>query len=659
MYETEVNDMFDFLRVASAVPAADVAGVPQNTDGIIAYIDKAAEQGADIVSFPELCITGYTCQDLFFQQTLISSSCRALEKIVKHTAKINTLVFIGAPVSVQGQLYNCAVAVFSGRIVGIVPKTFIPNYNEYYEKRWFSSSEELDVSSVTTHAIGLAMLDHYDIPIGRDLVFDVGACFRVGCEICEDLWTPLPPSTFLALAGAEVIVNLSASNETISKREYRRSLVMQQSARTLCAYVYTSAGAGESTSDLVFSGHSLVCENGALLGENEKLIDNDYMLVRDIDLGRIRSDRAKLKSFKDSARIYGVYETARTVSVEGSTKQEGDGSMRTIAKLPFVPSQKSDRLARCMSIFGMQVAGLKKRLEVTGSKLVIGVSGGLDSTLALLVAAQAMKETGRPLTDVVGITMPCFGTSGRTHNNSVELMHALGITSEEIKIADACKQHFSDIGHDGKTLDLTYENTQARERTQVLMDYACKIGGFVVGTGDLSELALGFCTYNGDHMSMYGVNASIPKSLIRWMIDSLIEYNVFEKATEVLRDILDTPISPELLPPDEKGNIAQETEDIVGPYALHDFFLYYMMRFGFDPEKIYHLACRAFQDDFEPDTVLKWMKMFYRRFFTQQFKRNCMPDGVKVGSICLSPRGDWRMPSDASARVWLDKVNKL
>ena len=650
--------MYDFLRVSCAVPELEVAGVALNADRIISLIEKANADGAEVVVFPELAVTGYTCQDLFFQRTLISESNKALEKIVRHTSCIKSCIFVGAPISVCGQLYNCAVAVLRGKIIGIVPKTFLPDYNEYYEKRWFSSSEELDADTVTTRDIGLGDVGDYEIAIGRDLIFDIGTC-RVGCEICEDLWTPLPPSTFLALSGAELIVNLSASNETISKREYRRSLVKQQSARCLCAYAYTSAGSGESTSDLVFSGHSLVCENGSLVCENKKLIDNDYILTCDVDLGKVFADRKKMKTFKDSAHLYGKYQRTRTVYVSETVGGSSDGALYPLNKYPFVPSDKNDRLKRCMDIFEMQVAGLKKRLDVTKSKLVVGVSGGLDSTLALLVAAQAMKETGRDLADVVGITMPCFGTSERTHNNSFELMSALGITSKEIPIKDACIQHFNDIGHDGKTLDLTYENCQARERTQVLMDYACKIGGFVVGTGDLSELALGFCTYNGDHMSMYGVNASIPKTLIRWLIDSLIEYNVFDKATDVLRDILDTPISPELLPPDEKGKIAQQTEDIVGPYALHDFFLYYLMRYGYEPEKIYHLALRAFDGEYDAETVQKWLKIFYRRFFTQQFKRNCMPDGVKVGSICLSPRGDFRMPSDANARAWLDRVNKL
>jgi NAD+ synthase (glutamine-hydrolysing) len=457
------------------------------------------------------------------------------------------------------------------------------------------------------------------------------------------------------MAGAEIIFNLSASNEVIAKRQYRKNLVSQQSARCLCAYVYCSAGCTESTQDLVFSGHSIVAENGAVLAENENLLDTDYVLTMDLDLGKIRADRMKNRSFADAARVYG--KPAQLVEIPKIW--DSDGNLYPLQKLPFVPSSRQDRQTRCQSIFQMQVAGLKKRMTVTGGKAVVGVSGGLDSTLALLVAAEATRQLGRPASDVVGITMPCFGTTDRTFQNSLTLMKTLGVTSLTIPIAAAVEQHFRDLGHDKAITDLTFENSQARERTQVLMDYAGKVGGFVVGTGDLSELALGWCTYNADHMSMYGVNASIPKTLIRWMIDALVEYNIFPDSTAVLRDVLDTPISPELLPPDENGKIAQQTEDIVGPYALHDFFLYYVLRFGFTPEKIFCLACRAFQEDFDRETIKKWLKTFYRRFVYQQFKRSCLPDGVKVGSVCLSPRGDWRMPSDASAAAWLGRAEQL
>lgn len=462
----------------------------------------------------------------------------------------------------------------------------------------------------------------------------------------------------MTVNGAEVIVNLSASNETAAKSKYRRELVSQQSARCLCAYVYTSAGADESTTDLVFSGHTIMAENGTILCENERSADSGYILVHDIDIGKIRADRLKNKSFKDCRTVYGKFQPSRSVSC-ACGGANGDGTVYRIDRLPFVPSSKQDRVKRCMDIFEMQVAGLKKRLSTVGGKLIVGVSGGLDSTLALLAAAQTVKSAGKPLSDVVGITMPCFGTTQRTYSNAQKLMETLGVSAVEINIKDACMGHFKDIGHDPNVYDLTYENSQARERTQVLMDYAGKVGGLVVGTGDLSELALGWCTYNADHMSMYGINASIPKTLVRWMIDSVVEYNIFPESTEVLRDITDTPISPELLPPDETGQIAQKTEDIIGPYALHDFFLYYILRYGFEPKKVYYLARLAFRDSFDSKTVLKWLKNFYRRFFTQQFKRSCLPDGVKVGSVCLSPRGDWRMPSDASAAVWLKAAESI
>ena len=495
------------------------------------------------------------------------------------------------------------------------------------------------------------------VPVLPRAVFRVGGTL-LGVEICEDMWTPLPPSTFLALNGAEVILNLSASNETIGKRAYRRGLVQHQSAALNCVYAYCSAGSTESTQDLIFSGQSLIGEDGRLLAETEEPIASDYMLVCDCDLGRIRADRMKNKGFKDAAQ----QNPARPAVLIDTNAPElrSDGADYPLSKLPFVPTGKENRVRRCMEIFHMQVAGLKQRLSILGSaKAVVGISGGLDSTLALLVSVEAMHRLGRPASDVCGVTMPCFGTSDRTYNNSWELMRTLGISCKEINIKDAVNLHFSDIGHDPNIHNGTYENSQARERTQILMDYASVVGGIVVGTGDLSELALGWCTYNGDHMSMYGVNASIPKTLIRWMIDAISEMPAFAPSRAVLQDILDTPISPELLPPDAEGKIAQHTEDLVGPYALHDFFLYYVLRFGFRPTKIYTLACRAFAGDFEPEVIKKWLKTFYRRFFTQQFKRSCLPDGVKVGSVTLSPRGDWRMPSDAGARLWLDEVESL
>lgn len=647
--------MYDFFRAASVVPPVSVGDVLFNTDAVIKGMEEAADKAADIAVFPELCLTGYTCADLFFQTALQNAVKDGIARIAKANKKHKNTAVIGAPVVINGQLYNCAVVIASGRICGIVPKTFLPNYNEFYEKRWFSSSEELNTDKIKASCFGIN--DDYEIPVGRDLIFSVsGVSF--GVEVCEDLWTPIPPGSYLALNGAELLVNISASNETIAKHRYRRELAAQQSARCICGYVYTSAGADESTTDLVFSGSSIIAENGSVIKENEQLIDSDYVLVSDIDIGKIRADRMKLKSFKDSAALYGRLQPSRVIDAPAQ-EIHGDGSMYSIKKLPFVPSAKKDRLERCRDIFEMQVNGLKKRLSVTGARPVVGVSGGLDSTLALLVCTQALRELKKPVSEAVGITMPCFGTSDRTYNNSLELMKTLGVTAEEINIKDACRRHFDDIGQEESNHDLTYENAQARERTQVLMDYAGRIGGLVVGTGDLSELALGWCTYNADHMSMYGVNASIPKTLVRWMIDSIVEYDIFPKSTRVLKDIIDTPISPELLPPDESGRIVQKTEDIVGPYALHDFFLYNIIRFGFEPGKVYHMAKLAFGDDFSSEEILKWLRSFYRRFFSQQFKRSCLPDGVKVGSICLSPRGDWRMPSDASAAVWLEAVDRL
>ncbi len=650
--------MYDFLRITAAVPDIKVGDVKFNTNQIITKIGDAVSAGSDIIVFPELALTGYTCGDLFFQSVLYREVAGALHSVSEQSCASLSVIVLGAPLKMENQYYSCAVVIADGRIRGIVPKTFLPAYNEFYERRWFSSSEDLTVTKINAREIG--MTEDYTVPVGRNLIFNINGEYKFAVEICEDLWAPLPPSSFSALGGAELILNLSASNETISKRAYRRELVKQQSARNICAYAYVSSGGCESTTDVVFSGHGIISENGSVAAENKNLIDSDYLLSADVDLGKIRADRGKNKSFKDCIRIYAGKEPCVYVDVTSpSLNLKSDGSLCKIDKMPFVPSDKKDRLERCKDIFEMQVAGLKKRAETTGGKMVIGVSGGLDSTLALLVCAETAKRLGRTLTDVVGITMPCFGTSDRTYNNSLKLMETLGIRSEEIDISEACRLHFRNIGHNADVHDTTYENSQARERTQVLMDYAGSCGGFVVGTGDLSELALGWCTYNADHMSMYGVNASIPKTLVRWMIDSIVQYKVFPDSTDVLQDILDTPISPELLPPDKDGKIAQETESIIGPYSLHDFFLYYFMRYGFEPEKIYYLAKKAFSADFSDAVILKWMKEFYKRFFSQQFKRSCLPDCVKVGSICLSPRGDWRMPSDASAKLWLERIEHL
>lgn len=648
--------MYDFLKVAAVVPALSVGNTLENTEIIERKMEEAEKQNVDFVIFPELSLTGYTCADLFFQSALLKSVNTSIKMICEKSKSFNSVQIIGAPILINGQLYNCALVINAGKIYGIIPKTFIPVYNEFYEKRWFSSSEDLNVNSISSAELGIK--EEYNIPVGRNIIFNLNNEIRFGTEICEDVWAPLSPGCFLALNGAELIFNISASNETISKRAYRRQMIAQQSASQISAYIYTSAGKEESTTDLVFSGHVIFAENGTILTENKNSPDSDFMIVSEIDIGKIKSDRMKIKTFKDAAAIYGKHEPAIYVPISKKSIN-GNGKMYHISKLPFVPQDKKDRAERCRSIFEIQVSALKKRMTITGAKPVIGISGGLDSTLALLVCAEAVRQLKRPASDVIGITMPCFGTTDRTYTNALKLMESLGITSKEINIKDACLKHFEDIGHDKDIYNLTYENCQARERTQVLMDYAGKVGGFVVGTGDLSELALGWCTYNADHMSMYGVNCGVPKTLVRWMIDSIAEYNLFPNSTEVLKDIMDTPISPELLPPDDNGKISQKTEDIVGPYELHDFFLYNIIRFGFEPKKVYYLACLAFEGEIKKDEIKKWLKSFYRRFFSQQFKRSCLPDGIKVGSICLSPRGDWRMPSDASAAVWLQEIDEI
>ena len=648
--------MLDFVRVACAVPAVRVGDTKKNASDICDFLKRADDQNVDLLVFPEMALTGYTCQDLFFQEALHDGVKRGLREILDASAACPAVTaVVGLPLRIGARMFNCAAVISGGEVRGVVPKTSIPNYSEFYEKRWFASGDELTQDAFD---IG-SLLGEYPklVPMGQNLLFQIGEGTLMGVEICEDLWTPLPPSHLLALSGAEVIVNLSASNETIGKRVYRRELVTHQSASLDCVYAYCSAGSTESTQDLIFSGQSLIVENGKLLAETKEAIATDYLLVQDCDLGKVRADRRRNRSYADTAVRYGA--DAKIVPLRDGLLRS-DGTLYPLEKLPFVPSQRQNRIQRCMEIFQMQVAGLKQRLAAIGNpNAVIGISGGLDSTLALLVSVEAMRQLGRPATDVYGVTMPCFGTSDRTYNNSWELMRTLGISCKEINIKEAVSLHFSDIGHDSGVHDGTYENSQARERTQILMDYASVVKGIVVGTGDLSELALGWCTYNGDHMSMYGVNASIPKTLIRWMIDAISEMRSFAASRPVLQDILDTPISPELLPPDAEGRIAQHTEDLVGPYALHDFYLYYTLRFGCTPRKVYALACRAFEGDFDGETIKKWLKTFYRRFFTQQFKRSCLPDGVKVGSVSLSPRGDWRMPSDASARLWLEEVDSL
>ena len=644
--------MLDFMRLGCAVPPVQVGNVPKNVQDTCAYMAQADAAGCDLLLFPELSLTGYTCGDLFFQGALQTATLEGLSQIVKTSSDYPALtVVVGLPVCVTGQVYNCAAVVGRGKLWGIIPKTFLPNYGEFYERRWFASSQDLPVKEVPIGDLGT-------VPIGRDLLFTLGDGTVLGVEVCEDLWAPMPPSTMMRLNGAEVIVNLSASNELVGKRAYRQNLVTHQSAVCSCVYALCSSGSTESTQDLVMSGHSLIAQDGKLICENKDLIASDYLLVQDVDLGTVRARRRHNTSIRDAISIYSQIQPMRRIDCSCSPLRS-DGTLYKYEKMPFVPEDPQVLADRCEDIFRIQVAGLKQRLATIGANAVLGISGGLDSTLALLVALQATKELGRPATDVYGVTMPCFGTSDRTYQNAWELMKKLGISTKEISIKDAVLGHFKDIGHDVSVRNGTYENAQARERTQVLMDYASMVGGIVVGTGDLSELALGWCTYNGDHMSMYSVNGSVPKTLIGHLILHIAQKEGFTQAADVLRDIVDTPISPELLPPDEKGKISQQTEDLVGPYALHDFFLYYVMRFGYAPKKVYTLACRVYEGQYDAATVKKWLTVFYRRFFSQQFKRNCLPDGVKVGSVSLSPRGDWRMPSDATAKVWLAELENL
>ena len=646
--------MLDYIRIACAVPAVQVGNVVKNTLDICAYIEKADEQNADIVLFPELALTGYSCQDLLFQDALWDAVGKGMRKIVACSSRHPCVTaMVGLPVRLGANIFNCAAVIGGGKIHGVVPKTFLPNYNEFYEKRWFSSAEDLKCDVLDLAIFGM----QGQTSIDNTQIFQIGDGTLVGVEICEDLWTPLSPSTMLAMGGAEVVLNLSASNETVGKRKFRRDLVKHQSQTCNCVYAFCSAGPTESVQDVVYSGHCVVAQNGTIALESEKQFTTDEMLLCDCDLGKIRADRRRNKSFADSAKVYEPFTNPKVILCETHALR-ADGSLCKLQKLPFVPQSAENRNARGMEIFGIQAAGLRQRLALLGANPVVGISGGLDSTLALLVAVQTMRQLGRPVTDVHGITMPCFGTSDRTHQNALKLMQGLGVSWKEISVKEAVELHFSDIGHSMHSFDLTYENAQARERTQVLMDYAGMVNGIVVGTGDLSELALGWCTYNGDHMSMYGVNTSVPKTLIPIIIQAVAEQEAFAAVKDVLLDIVRTPISPELLPPDEHG-VIQQTEQIVGPYVLHDYFLYYMIRYGFAPKKIYAMASRAFDGEFDAQTIRKWMRVFYTRFFNQQFKRDCMPNGVKVGAVALSPRGDWRMPSDACARIWLDEVERL
>lgn len=643
--------MRGLVRVGAAVPSLALGNVKENMKRHLAMMREAKEKHVSIVTFPELSLTGYTCGDLFFQRRLLDDVTDALIAL-KDEMPEGILAVVGAPLEIEGALYNCAVVLHKGEIISAVPKTFLPNNGEFYEKRWFQSGDARRDASV---AIPKLKTD-----VCRQAIFETEDGVRFGIELCEDLWAPLPPSTMLSVEGAEIILNLSASNELLSKREYRQQLISQQSARCQCGYVYVSAGMGESSSDLVFSGHSVIASCGTIIKENEGYLSDDYLMTADIDIDRIRADRMKQSSFADcAAQVRAMWKQEPNIlrTMENALLPDDAAPDYRVSKHPFIPSDKASRQLRCAQILAMQATALARRLSVTGGKVVVGISGGLDSTLALLAACKAVDMLHLPRTNILGITMPCFGTTDRTYHNALDLMTSLGVSQREIPIHNAVRQHFADIGHDESDHSVTYENCQARERTQVLMDVANKIGAIVLGTGDLSEIALGWCTYNADHMSMYGVNSGVPKTLVRWVIQTAAENEAFSSSRECLQSILDTPISPELLPPDEKGNILQQTEDVVGPYALHDFFLYYAIRFGYPPKKVFELCCIAFQDDFSCETILKWLKNFYRRFWTQQFKRNCMPDGVKIGSIALSPRGDWRMPSDAQYKAWMDECD--
>lgn len=643
--------MRGLVRVGAAVPSLALGNVKENMKRHLAMMREAKEKHVSIVTFPELSLTGYTCGDLFFQRRLLDDVTDALLAL-KDEMPEGILAVVGAPLEIEGALYNCAVVLHKGEIISAVPKTFLPNNGEFYEKRWFQSGDARRDASV---AIPKLKTD-----VCRQAIFETEDGVRFGIELCEDLWAPLPPSTMLSVEGAEIILNLSASNELLSKREYRQQLISQQSARCQCGYVYVSAGMGESSSDLVFSGHSVIASCGTVIRESEGYLADNYLMTADIDIDRIRADRMKQSSFADcAAQVRAMWKQEPNIlrTMENALLPDDEAPDYRVSKHPFIPSDKASRQLRCAQILAMQATALARRLAVTGGKVVVGISGGLDSTLALLAACKAVDMLHLPRTNILGITMPCFGTTDRTYHNALDLMTSLGVSQREIPIHNAVRQHFADIGHDESDHSVTYENCQARERTQVLMDVANKIGAIVLGTGDLSEIALGWCTYNADHMSMYGVNSGVPKTLVRWVIQTAAENEAFSSSRECLQSILDTPISPELLPPDEKGNILQQTEDVVGPYALHDFFLYYAIRFGYPPKKVFDLCCIAFQDDFSCETILKWLKNFYRRFWTQQFKRNCMPDGVKIGSIALSPRGDWRMPSDAQYKAWMDECD--
>ncbi len=637
---------YGFVKVASAVPLVKVGDCEWNAHQIESLIAQADGKGVEIICFPEMCITGYTCADLFQQQLLLDSSEMALFHLLDTTRSLNIISIIGLPLRINSLLLNVAVVVQKGKILGAVPKSYIPNYKEFYEKRWFTSGETVDTTTT---------LCAQTINVSRNTLFSTGNC-QFGIEICEDLWAPVPPSSTLAIQGADIMFNLSATDEVVSKHAYLFSLLSQQSARCICGYVYSSCGFGESSQDLVFAGNGMIFENGKLIAEGERFAMKDQLVISEIDVEYLRSLRQSNTTFTDSQAQAPKVDTVTALSRE--EWNEEPVLTRKIDPSPFVPKgQLLDE--RCGEIFAIQVAGLARRVSHIGAKtLVIGISGGLDSTLALLVCTQTIDKLKRDRKDIIAITMPGFGTTDRTYHNAVSLMKSLGVTIREVSIKDACIQHFNDIGHDMNIHDVTYENVQARERTQILMDVANQEGGIVIGTGDLSELALGWATYNGDHMSNYGVNCSIPKTLVRHLVTWVANTSVDEESKATLLDIVDTPISPELIPADENGQIKQKTEDLVGPYELHDFFLYNFIRNGFRPAKVYFLAKRAFSGVYDDGTILKWIRIFYRRFFNQQFKRSCLPDGPKVGSVSLSPRGDWRMPSDAYSTEWIKDLEQ-
>ena len=639
---------YGFVKVAAAVPLVQVADCFYNIEKIEGLMRQASEKGVQIIAFPELSVTGYTCLDLFAQQTLLNGAEAALLQLVSNTADLDILTIVGVPLRTENRLINAAVVFQKGAIRGVVPKTYLPNYKEFQEQRWFTSATELRESTIS--------IGKEEYPMGSHLLFRSGR-LTAGIEICEDLWVPVPPSSLLTMEGANIIFNLSASNELIGKHAYLRSLICQQSARCMAGYVYASSGFGESSTDLVFAGNGIIAENGNLLAESPRFTMEEQLVISEIDIETLQNDRQVNTSF-----MYGTSglpkEKAQVVDFQVRIP-DGFSLTRPVDPHPFTPSGEALK-ERCEEIFHIQVAGLAKRLvHAHAQTAVVGISGGLDSTLALLVTVMTFDALKMPRGQIIGITMPGFGTTDRTYTNACDLIRSLGVTLKEIPIKEACLQHFRDIDHDPSVHDVTYENSQARERTQLLMDVANQKNGLVIGTGDLSELALGWATYNGDHMSMYGVNGSIPKTLVKYLVEWVANHKVDDASRLTLLDIVDTPISPELIPADENGNIKQKTEDLVGPYELHDFFLYHFRRFGSYPSKIYFLAQKAFAGIYDNATVKKWLYTFFRRFFQQQFKRSCLPDGPKVGSVSLSPRGDWRMPSDAVSRLWLEEIERI